>query len=121
LYERVAALDPENVVAWEGVLAGTIQAGREKRAFETMQKMRKETYAAALRRPGFLQSAALLQAKFGSLDTAEALLDKVLQNSGSKGPDVSTQLLLASVWSEQGRRRKRDSCCGSYSNLSGQG
>jgi tetratricopeptide (TPR) repeat protein len=106
LYERVAALDPQNVVAWEGMLAGMIQAGREKPAFDLMQRMPKETYSAGLRRPGFLQTAALLHVKFGSLDTAEALLDKVLLNSGSHGPDVSTQLLLANVWLEQGRQEK---------------
>lgn len=106
MYQRVAAMSPENVIAWEGLLAALIQAHKEQEANTAMQRMPKETYAAALRRSGFLHSAALIQAKFGNLATAEALLDKVLKQESADGPQVSTQLLLAKVWADQGHGDK---------------
>jgi tetratricopeptide (TPR) repeat protein len=109
MYQRVAAMSPENVIAWEGLLAALIQAHKEQDAYTAMQRMPQDTYAAALRRSGFLHSAALIHAKFGNLATAEALLDKVLKQESADGPQLSTQLLLANVWVDQGHGDKAGS------------
>ncbi|MGH9628565.1 MAG: cellulose synthase subunit BcsC-related outer membrane protein [Bryobacteraceae bacterium] len=108
LYQQVTDSHPDNLVAWEGLVAALIRMKEEARAFAAMQRMPKDAYDAAIERPGFLRSAASIQAKFGRLDLAEALLQRVLQEGSASGPEVSTQLQLANVWLQQGQTEKAE-------------
>jgi len=76
-FQLVADAHPRNLDAWEGLLSALIQTPKyEVRALSAIQRMPKETYTAALRRPAFLRSVAALHVTMKRLDLAEAFLEK---------------------------------------------
>lgn len=96
-YREVTLVDPENAVAWEGLLGVMQQRGREDAAFPLLAKIPKPTYEAALARTGFLRAAAILQAKHGQPEAAEELLRRLLASPLPEDERTSTTLLMASV------------------------
>jgi predicted Zn-dependent protease len=103
LYQSVIRSEPYNLVAYEGLIATFLQQKEEKAAFGVIEKMPADLYQAALKRPGFLRSAAFVQARFGHADQAEKLLAEMIRMDGPEKVSVDIQLQLADIWMQQGR------------------
>lgn len=96
-YREVTLAEPDNAVAWEGLLGVMQQRGREDAAFPLLARIPKATYEAALARTGFLRAAAILQAKHGQPEAAEELLRRLLAAPLPEDERNRTTLLMASV------------------------
>ncbi len=100
-FQRVADGHPNNVDAWEGLLNALVLTPKyEVRALSAIQRMPKEAYRLALRRPAFLRSVATLHVALKRLALAEAFRERAVDVESEGGHDVSaaTQLQLADVW-----------------------
>jgi tetratricopeptide (TPR) repeat protein len=102
-YQAAAEGNPKNVVAWEGWLAALMASKDEAKAYETLSAMPVEVYTAALERPGFLRSAALIQMHLGRLDVVESLLLRWISREGEDKVPADIQIQLAGVWQRQGK------------------
>jgi tetratricopeptide (TPR) repeat protein len=103
LYEAVIRSEPYNMVAYEGLLATLLQNKDHIAAHQVVERMPADLYQAALKRPGFLRSAAVVQARNGKIAEAEALLSRVIREDGPAKVAVGVQLQLAEIWIQQGR------------------
>ncbi|MBI1352979.1 MAG: tetratricopeptide repeat protein [Acidobacteria bacterium] len=78
-FEDVLQADPSNLDAWEGALAGFVQAGDLAHARVLLSSTPDDVYYRAMQRPSFLYAAAKLHQAVGQLDTAEGFLRKALE------------------------------------------
>jgi len=107
LYQQVVDREPSNLVAWEGLLASLVNLRDDKRSSAVLTCMPKETYEEAMRRPGFVRAAALVETNAGRFEQAEKLLVRMIADQGDK-PDLNTQIQLANVWIKQKRADKAE-------------
>jgi tetratricopeptide (TPR) repeat protein len=104
-FEAVVSARPENPDAWDGLLAALAQTGNDVRSLAVLGRMPEHIYQAALRRPGFLLSAAAIYRSGDKLNEAEEFLKRALAASVGEQNDenrLRAKLQLARVWIEQG-------------------
>jgi tetratricopeptide (TPR) repeat protein len=107
---KLTEQDPENVDAWEVLLAALVQNHQERSGTEALQRMPETVYNAGLSRPGFLRSVAAIQIAGGKLQDAEDALTKLAEQQKAKGSAdaVGTELQLANVYLKEGRADKAE-------------
>jgi tetratricopeptide (TPR) repeat protein len=97
LFREETVKSPGNPSIWEGLLAAQMKAGREQAAYSTLISIPASTYQDGLKRAGFLRSAAVLQAKFGTPGAGDELLRKVLAMPMPPQEREGALLMLASA------------------------
>jgi tetratricopeptide (TPR) repeat protein len=106
-FKRVADRNPDNLNAWQGLLAAYLRINDYARAIAAIKAMPQGIYSQAVRSGPFLNSIAAIYIAQGEYDSAEAFLRKALELPGlAHGPQVNTQLQLANVYMHQGRLDK---------------
>jgi tetratricopeptide (TPR) repeat protein len=106
-FKRVADRNPDNLNAWQGLLAAYLRINDYTRAIAAIKAMPQGIYSQAVRSGPFLNSIAAIYIAQGEYDSAEAFLRKALELPGlAHGPQVNTQLQLANVYMHQGRLDK---------------
>ena len=105
IYLQVTELHPENVEAWEGLVAAYVQEPDNPRAIAALQRMPKAAYNSAIQKPGFLLSIASIYEAQGQHETAGQFVLQAMQieSKGGHGINVATQLELAKIWLAEGR------------------
>lgn len=104
-FEAVVGVQPENPYAWDGLLAALAQSDNDVRSLAVLGRMPDQVYQAALKRPGFLLSAASIYRSAGRLNEAAEFLKRALAASGDEENaenGLRARLQLARVWIEQG-------------------
>ena len=105
-FKRVADRNPDNLNAWQGLLAAYLRINDYARAIAAIKAMPQGIYSQAVRSGPFLNSIAAIYIAEGDFDSAEAFLRKALELPGlAHGPQVNTQLQLANVYMYQGMAR----------------
>jgi tetratricopeptide (TPR) repeat protein len=103
-FKRVADRNPDNLNAWQGLLAAYLRINDYARAIAAIKTMPQGIYSQAVRSGPFLNSIAAIYIAQGEYDSAEAFLHKALELPGlPHGAQVNTQLQLANVYMHQGR------------------
>ena len=106
-FKRVADRNPDNLNAWQGLLAAYLRINDYSRAIAAIKTMPQGIYAQAVRSGPFLNSIAAIYIAQGQYDSAEAFLHKALEiPSLPHGAQVNTQLQLANVYLHQNRLDK---------------
>jgi tetratricopeptide (TPR) repeat protein len=106
-FKRVADRNPDNLNAWQGLLAAYLRINDYARAIAAIKAMPQGIYAQAVRSGPFLNSIAAIYIAQGEYDSAEAFLHKALELPGlPHGAQVNTQLQLANVYMHQQRLDK---------------
>jgi tetratricopeptide (TPR) repeat protein len=106
-FKRIADRNPDNLNAWQGLLAAYLRINDYARAIAAIKAMPQGIYSQAVRSGPFLNSIAAIYIAQGDFDSAEAFLRKALELPGlAHGPQVNTQLQLANVYMHQGRPDK---------------
>ena len=108
LFREVTTKAPDDLGAWEGLVAAMMKGGRDQAAYSALLSMSAANYQEALKRSGFLRSAALLQAKYGKSGSAEELLRRVLASPMSPADRESALLMLASTALARGDTKEAD-------------
>lgn len=103
LYGKVAQAEPENLVAWEGLVGALLAQDKPQAAYETIAALPQPLYKAALARPNFLRSAAIAHAGIGLTDAAESLLAETIRRDGPDKAPAALQVQLASIWIQRGQ------------------
>ena len=105
IYLRVTESHPENVDAWQGLVAAYLQQHDNPRAIAVLQHMPKTAYDSAIQKPGFLLSIASVYEAQGQHETAEEFVLRAMQIESKEGHEitVTTQLALANIWLAEGR------------------
>lgn len=107
LYRRVLQSEPENPVAWEGVLGSTVQRRDFASATEILRRMPSPVYRAAALKPAFLRAVATVQVENRDLSGAESILNRAREIERDRGINgFQTELQLGQLWLEQGKRDK---------------
>ncbi len=106
-FKRVADRNPDNLSAWQGLLAAYLRINDYARAIGAIKTMPQGIYSQAVRSGPFLNSIAAIYIAQGQYDSAEAFLHKALElPSLPHNAQVNTQLQLANVYLHQGRADK---------------
>jgi cellulose synthase operon protein C len=106
-FKRVADRNPDNLNAWQGLLAAYLRINDYSRAIAAIKTMPQGIYAQAVRSGSFLNSIAAIYIAQGQYDSAEAFLRKALElPSMPHSAQVNTQLQLANVYMHQDRLDK---------------
>jgi tetratricopeptide (TPR) repeat protein len=106
-FKRIAERNPDNLNAWQGLLAAYLRINDYARAIAAIKAMPQGIYSQAVRSGPFLNSIAAIYIAQGDFDSAEAFLGKALELPGlAHGTQVNTQLQLANVYMHQGRLDK---------------
>lgn len=107
-YLSAVRREPANLDAWEGFLIASERTGSYGTALQTLEGLPSSVHEAAQARPGFLRAVASLEARVGSLSSAESLLLRAQDIETRDGKDASfyTQLQMAQLWLEQGKAKQ---------------
>ena len=106
-FKRIADRNPDNLNAWQGLLAAYLRVNDYSRAIAAIKTMPQGIYSQAVRSGPFLNSIAAIYIAQGLYDSAEAFLHKALELPGlPHGAQVNTQLQLANVYMHQERLDK---------------
>jgi tetratricopeptide (TPR) repeat protein len=106
-FKRVADRNPDNLSAWQGLLAAYLRINDYTRAIGAIKSMPQGIYSQAVRSGPFLNSISAIYIAQEQYDSAEAFLHKALElPSLPHGAQVNTQLQLANVYLHQGRLDK---------------
>ena len=106
-FKRVTERNPENLNAWQGLLAAYLRINDYAHAMAAIKTMPQGIYSQAVRSEPFLDSIAALYIAQEQYDSAEAFLHKALElPSQPHSAQVNTQLQLAAVYLHQGRMDK---------------
>jgi tetratricopeptide (TPR) repeat protein len=106
-FKRVADRNPDNLNAWQGLLAAYLRINDYSRAIAAIKTMPQGIYSQAVRSGSFLNSIAAIYIAQGQYDSAEAFLHKALDIPNlPHGSLVNTQLQLANVYMRQNRLDK---------------
>lgn len=100
LYRQVLSEDPENVIAWQGLVSAQHATHGDSAALQTLESMPSSVYDQALRDPGFLGTAAAIYQANNKYDLAQSLLERAIaarNTSGQKVP-LSLQIQLAGLY-----------------------
>ena len=100
LYRQVLAADPNNVLAWQGLVNTEHAMGKDAAAMITVESMPPAVYDQALRDSGFLLSVAAVYQSAGKYDLAQSLLERAIaaQNTSGQKVPASLQIQLASLY-----------------------
>lgn len=103
---------PENLDAWEVLLAALVQNHRERSGIEVLQTIPETVYIAGLSRSGFLRSVAAIQTAAGKLEDADESLVKLADSEKAKGSEdaIGTELQLANVYLKEGHADHAENC-----------
>lgn len=110
-FQRITDARPTNVDAWLGLLTALNQRkGNEVKAFGAVQRMPKEIYAKAARRPDFLRAVATLYTNTKRYDLALPFLQRAieLESAGDHEVSLNTQLQLADLWTKTSQSSKTE-------------
>lgn len=118
-YERTLESDPENLDAWEGLVAALMQ-DNNGRAMAVLGRMPSDVYDKALERPTFLFNVGLIHREAGRLPEASTFLRSALGMGDklSRDQQIAARLQLAyihiarSSWAEAERDLRR--LCSDY-------
>ena len=104
LYTQVIAEDQGNAAAWQGLVRVRHAMGHDDEALKTVQSIPPETYATAMREPGFELTVAAIYEAEKKLDEAQNLLQKAAtqQTSAGQKPSVAIEMQLANIYVERG-------------------
>ena len=100
LYRQVLADDPNNVVAWQGLVNAEHAMHNDQLALQTVESMPPGVYDEALRDPGFLSAVAAVYQSNNKYDLAQGLLENAIaqQNTTGQVVPVALQLQLAGLY-----------------------
>jgi len=120
-YERTLEADPENLDAWEGLIAALMQDSNG-RAMAALARMPRDIYEQALERPAFVFNIGLIHREAGRLPEAQTFLRTALGMGEKLSRDqrIATQLQLAYIdiaresWAEAEKTLRR--LCAEYPN-----
>lgn len=100
IYKQATLLHPENPNAWEGLVGAYTNEGDFPEAISAVRSMPQNSYVAAMKNTGFLNSVAVLYSSQGKCVEAESLLNRalVVDRSDGRPPSQNTELQLADVW-----------------------
>lgn len=99
IYRRMINADPNNVNAWQGMVALEHLAGRDADAITVAERMPPDAYDSALRDPGFLSMLAAIYQGENHPDVAEDFLQravKIYEDNGQALP-IPLQLQVAAT------------------------
>ena len=108
LFRQVLADDPENVLAWQGLIDAQHSEHNDAAALQTLESMPPVVYDQALRDPGFLATAASIYQAQNKPDIAQSLLERAIaqQNTTGQKVPVSLQVQLAGLYLQKGQARE---------------
>ncbi|MBZ5603308.1 MAG: BCSC C-terminal domain-containing protein [Acidobacteriia bacterium] len=111
VFQRVVDTEPENLDAWEGLLAALVQLHQEGRAARLIDRMPASVNEAAQMRPALLRSLAAISTSLGQLKSAEKLLQRSveLEPAADDPANLAAKLQLAHIWLAQGRPQQAES------------
>ncbi|GAA3764235.1 cellulose synthase subunit BcsC-related outer membrane protein [Terriglobus aquaticus] len=100
LYRQVLAEDPNNVLAWQGLVNAEHAMHNDQLALQTVESMPPSVYDQALRDPGFLSAVAAVYQSNNKYDLAQGLLENAIaqQNTTGQLVPVPLQLQLAGLY-----------------------
>lgn len=100
LYRQVLAADPNNTLAWQGLVNAEHTLHNDPLALQTVESMPPGVYSEALHDPGFLSLVAAVYQSNGKLDLAEGLLEQAVAQRNTTGQvvPVPLQLQLAGLY-----------------------
>ena len=100
LYRQVLAEDPNNVLAWQGLVDAEHAMHNDQLALQTVESMPPSVYDQALRDPGFLSAVASVYQSNNKYDLAQSLLESAIaqQNTTGQLVPVPLQLQLAGLY-----------------------
>ncbi len=104
LYRQVLAGDPNNVLAWQGLVNAEHALGNDAVALQTIESMPPAVYDQALRDPGFLIATASVYQANKKDDLAQSLLERAIaaENTSGQRVPLALQLQLAGLYLQRG-------------------
>ncbi len=104
LYQQVLQADPANTNAWVGLIQVEHQLGHDTEAFQLLQSMPPQIFAAAMQEAGFQSSVAAIDEGVNRDDLAQDVLEKLLakQAADGKKPFVPAEIQLAAIYVRRG-------------------
>ncbi len=99
IYHRVITADPNNIAAWQGLVAMQHLAGHDPEAIAYVERMPPDAYDSALRDGGFLAELAAIYQAQNHPDVAQGFLQravKIDQDNGQPLP-IPLQLQVAAI------------------------
>lgn len=100
LYRQVLADDPENTLAWQGLVGAEHAMHSDPAALQTLESMPPSVYDQALRDPGFLGTAAAIYQANNKFDLAQSLIERAIavQNTSGQKVPLPLQIQLAGLY-----------------------
>ncbi len=100
LYRQVLATDPNNVLAWQGLVNAEHTMQSDQLALQTIESMPPAVYDQALRDSGFLITAAAVYQGNNKYDLAQSLLERAIaaRNTSGQVVPVPLQVQLAGLY-----------------------
>ncbi len=104
LYRQVLAGDPNNVLAWQGLVNSEHALGNDPLALQTIESMPPAVYDQALRDPGFLIATAAVYQANKKDDLAQSLLERAIaaENTSGQRVPLALQIQLAGLYLQRG-------------------
>jgi tetratricopeptide (TPR) repeat protein len=104
LFRQVIAEDPNNAVAYQGLVRAEHAVGNDSAALTAVEQMPPSVLTVSEGDPGFLATIAAIYQSQGKLDIAQKLLEQAVSESTAGGhpPSVNVQLELAGIYAQSG-------------------
>ena len=103
IYFRLAQQSPENVDAWQGLIASLHQSHKDAQALAISSKMPRAVYDAAASKPGFLTLMAAIYQSQEQFDTARSLLEeaRTIETQNGQTASVALQSQIAGLYLQE--------------------
>ncbi len=103
IYFRLAQQSPENVDAWQGLIASLHQSHKDAQALAISSKMPRTAYDSAASKPGFLTLMAAIYQSQEQFDTARSLLEeaRTIETQNGQTASVALQSQIAGLYLQE--------------------